>query len=52
MNLDQRIKALVKLGEFLIGQNLTTNGRTLENLGLEGMTPQAIQQYLDTGMRV
>ena len=47
-----RMETIVRLGEFLMDQDLTTNGRTLENLGLEGMPPQAIQQYLDTGVKV
>ena len=46
-----RMETIVKLGEFLTGKDLTTTGRTLENLGLAGMTPRAIQQFLATGIK-
>jgi opine dehydrogenase len=46
-----RMETVVKLGEFLTGRDLTTTGRTLENLGLTGMTAGEIQDYLETGVR-
>jgi opine dehydrogenase len=46
-----RMETIVKLGEFLIGKDLTTTGRTLENLGLGEMTPKDIQQLIETGRR-
>jgi opine dehydrogenase len=46
-----RMETIVKLGEFLTGKDLTTTGRTLENLGLAGMDPRAIQQYIETGIK-
>ncbi len=36
---------------ILIGKDLTTTGRTLENLGLAGMNSRAIQQFLETGKK-
>jgi opine dehydrogenase len=44
-----RMETVIKLGEFLTGKDLTTSGRTLENLGLAGMTLEEIQEYIETG---
>jgi len=46
-----RMETVVKLGELLIGRDLTSSGRTLENLGLSGMTVNQIQAFLETGVR-
>jgi len=46
-----RMETVVKLGEFLTGRDLTTSGRTLENLGLTGMTVREIREYVETGVR-
>jgi len=46
-----RMETVIKLGEFLTGQDLTTSGRTPENLGLAGMTIREIRQYIETGVR-
>lgn len=46
-----RMETVIKLGEFLTGQDLTSTGRTLENLGLAGMTTADIQVFLNTGVR-
>ena len=46
-----RMETVIKLGEFMTGQDLTSTGRTLENLGLAGMTTADIQSYLKTGVR-
>lgn len=43
-----RMETVIKLGEFLTGKDLTTSGRTLENLGLAGMTVQEILRYIET----
>ena len=45
-----RMEIVVKLGELLTGKDLTTSGRTLENLGLSGMTVDQIRAYIDTGV--
>jgi opine dehydrogenase len=45
-----RMETVIKLGEFLTGKDLTSAGRTLENLGLAGMTLQEIQEYIETGV--
>ena len=44
-----RMETVIKLGEFLTGQDLTSTGRTLENLGLAGMTIRQIGEYVETG---
>lgn len=46
-----RMETVIRLGEFLIGQDLTTFGRSLENLGLAGMTIPEIREYIETGVR-
>ena len=46
-----RMETVIKLGEFLTGQDLTSTGRTLENLGLAGMTFEEIREYIETGVR-
>jgi len=46
-----RMETVIKLGEFMTGQDLTSTGRTLENLGLAGMTTADIQVFLNTGVR-
>ncbi len=46
-----RMETVIKLAEFLTGKDLTTTGRTLENLGLAGMTAHSIQDFLETGVR-
>jgi opine dehydrogenase len=47
----ERMEAVVKLVEFLIQEDLTGPGRTVESLGLAGMSAGSIQHYLDTGRR-
>ena len=46
-----RMETVVTLGELLTGRDLTASGRTLENLGLSGMTVPRIQAFLNTGVR-
>jgi opine dehydrogenase len=46
-----RMETVVKLAELLIGRDLTSSGRTLENLGLSGMTVSQIRAFLETGVR-
>ncbi|CAB1065698.1 NAD/NADP octopine/nopaline dehydrogenase [Olavius sp. associated proteobacterium Delta 1] len=46
-----RMETVIKLGEFLTGQDLTTAGRNMENLGLAGMTIPQILEYIETGVR-
>ncbi len=43
------METVVKMGEFLMGEDLTVGGRTLENLGLSQMTANDIRQYVETG---
>ena len=46
-----RMETVVRLAEYLLGEDLTTGGRTVANLGLEGMSVQQIQRYLQKGVR-
>lgn len=46
-----RMETVVKLGELLIGRDLTASGRTLEKLGLAGMTVGQILAFLKNGVR-
>ncbi len=46
-----RMEAIVKLGELLIERNLTASGRTVENLGLSGMSVNQILAFLASGQR-
>ncbi|MCP4622091.1 MAG: NADP transhydrogenase subunit alpha [bacterium] len=46
-----RMETVIRLGEFLTGKDFTTAGRSLENLGLAGMTIRQIQEYLETDER-
>jgi opine dehydrogenase len=45
-----RMETIIKLGEFLTGKDLMSSARTLENLGLAGMTVEQIQEYMETGV--
>jgi opine dehydrogenase len=47
----ERIETLIKLGELLLNQNFTQEGRNLENLGLDQMNIEEIEAYLETGIR-
>lgn len=42
---------VAKLGELLIGEDLFERGRTLKNLGLDEMSIQDIQQFVEKGIR-
>ena len=44
-----RMETIVKLGAFLTGKDFHETGRTLQNLGLAGMTANEILQFLETG---
>jgi len=46
-----RMETVVKLAELLTGKDLTASGRTLDKLGLAGMTVSQIQTFLKTGVR-
>lgn len=46
-----RMELVAKLGEYLLEEDFFTTGRTLKNLGLEGMSAKDFQQYLETGNR-
>jgi opine dehydrogenase len=46
-----RMETVVNLAELLIGRDLRSSGRTLENLGLAGMSVDQIRAFLETGER-
>jgi opine dehydrogenase len=46
-----RMELVAKLGEYLLEEDFFSTGRTLKNLGLEGMSAKDFQQYLETGNR-
>jgi opine dehydrogenase len=43
------METIIKLGEFILGKDLTTNGRTLEKIGLSEMTAGEIRRFIETG---
>jgi len=47
-----RMETVAKLGGFLLGEDYFANGRTLENLGLAGMSSEDLKRYVQTGDRV
>ncbi len=47
----ERMQTIIKLGEFILGKDLTTNGRTLEKIGLSKMSAAAIRRFVETGIK-
>ncbi|KDR94582.1 opine dehydrogenase [Peptoclostridium litorale DSM 5388] len=50
VNVD-RMETIVKLGEYMLGEDIDKGGRTVENLGLAGMSVQELVNYVETGAR-
>lgn len=48
VNVD-RMETIIRLGEYILDEDLTTTGRTIEKLGLAGMTVPEISRFLETG---
>lgn len=46
-----RMEVVAKLGEYLLEEDFFATGRTLKNLGLEGMSVEDFEKYLETGNR-
>ncbi len=46
-----RMETVVKMGEFLTGKDFHESGRTLQKLGLSGMSADEIPPFLETGAR-
>jgi len=44
-----RMETVIRLAEFLTGHDFTKNARTVESLGLAGMTAQEILRFVETG---
>ena len=45
----QRMETIITLGEFILGRDLTHTGRTLERLGLSGMTAAEMRRFIGMG---
>jgi opine dehydrogenase len=46
-----RMETVIKLGQYLTGENFTSSARSLEKLGLAEMSVEQIKEYLETGVR-
>ena len=46
----ERMETIIKLGEFILGRDLTHTGRTLERIGLSGMTAVEMRRFIETGI--
>ncbi len=46
-----RMELVARLGEFLVEEDFFASGRTLKNLGLEGMSREEFMNYVETGNR-
>ncbi|PLX29152.1 MAG: NADP transhydrogenase subunit alpha [Clostridiales bacterium] len=47
----ERMEAVIAMGGFLLGKDLKIGGRNLERLGLDGMSVEEINLYLETGKK-
>ena len=47
----ERMRLVARLGELVLGADFFGTGRTLERLGVAGMSPGAFERYLETGVR-
>jgi opine dehydrogenase len=47
-----RMETIVKLGGFLLGEDYFASGRSLKNLGLDNMSSEQLEHYVQTGERV
>lgn len=48
----ERMELIARLGQFLVrDESFIANGRTLSNLGLDGMSPEEFAQFIETGVR-
>jgi opine dehydrogenase len=45
----ERMELVAKLGQYLLQEDFFTTGRTLKNLGVEGMSPAEFAHYIETG---
>ena len=46
-----RMETVIKLAEFLTGKDFTGTGRTVETLGLAGMSAEGILRFVETGTK-
>lgn len=47
----KRMATLIKLGGYMLDRNFIETGRTLERLGLDGMSKEEIITYVETGKK-
>ena len=47
----RKIETIIHLAEMLLGEDLTSDGRTMENLGLADMTVSQLQTFIESGER-
>jgi len=47
----ERMELLIKLAEFILKEDLTKTGRTIEKIGLAGMSSEQIMKYVRTGIK-
>jgi hypothetical protein len=45
----ERMWIIAKLGQMILGEDFFAKGRTLANLGLERLTRDQFEHYLETG---
>ncbi|HKL11363.1 MAG TPA: NAD/NADP octopine/nopaline dehydrogenase family protein, partial [Clostridia bacterium] len=45
----ERMDTVISMGGFLLGKNLRAGGRNLNRLGIDGMTVEEINRYLESG---
>jgi opine dehydrogenase len=47
----RRMEAIIELGNVLLDEDFRVSGRTLESLGLSGMSAEALIKFVETGER-
>ena len=43
------MELIAKLGEYLLDEAFFETGRTLKNLGINNMSPEELNHYIETG---
>lgn len=47
----ERMETIIKLAEFILGKDLAARGRTLDKIGISGMTADEMLLYVETGIK-
>lgn len=45
------METVCNLGEYLLDRDLTSNARTVENLGIDGLSAEDLVEYVETGFK-